>query len=93
MCIVIAASFAEEMNRCRYMSTLLAQSLSSQGYGFLSVDAYGTGDSEGDFKDAGWEQTCQDLITGVSYACTLGIKKSHYWAYDWVPYRLYRLLQ
>ena len=74
-CIIIAASFAEEMNRCRYMSTLLAQSLANHGYGFISVDAYGTGDSEGDFKDAGWEQACQDLLAGISYAYTLGYQK------------------
>jgi len=74
-CIIIAASFAEEMNRCRYMSTLLAQSLTNHGYGFISIDAYGTGDSEGDFKDTGWEQACQDLLTGISYAYTLGYQK------------------
>lgn len=74
-CFIVAASFAEEMNRCRYMGTLLAQSLSKLGYGFLVVDAYGTGDSAGDFQDASWEQSCRDLITGIEYAKILGYQQ------------------
>jgi len=74
-CIVVAPSFAEEMNRCRYMGTLLAQQLSQQNFGFLSVDAYGTGDSEGEFESSSWEQSCKDLKTAVSYACTLGYQQ------------------
>ncbi len=71
-CFVIAPSFAEEMNRCRYMGTMLAQLLSRNGFGYLIVDTYGTGDSEGDSKDVGWDQNCQDLKTAFEYAHTLG---------------------
>ncbi|HBV21158.1 MAG TPA: hydrolase 2, exosortase A system-associated [Nitrosomonas sp.] len=74
-CFVVASSFAEEMNRCRYMGTMLAQQLTQQNFGFLSVDAYGTGDSDGEFKDSNWEQSCQDLMTAVSYANTIGYQK------------------
>ncbi|SER12357.1 exosortase A system-associated hydrolase 2 [Nitrosomonas sp. Nm51] len=74
-CIVAAASFAEEMNRCRYMCTLFAQQVSQFNYGFLSVDTYGTGDSEGEFKDSNWEQGCQDLLAAITYAGTLGYQK------------------
>lgn len=74
-CIVVAASFAEEMNRCRYMSTMFAQQISQFDFGFLSVDAYGTGDSEGEYKDSSWNQSCQDLQTAITYAGTLGYQK------------------
>lgn len=74
-CFVVAASFAEEMNRCRYMNTMFAQQISQFNYGFLSIDAYGTGDSEGEFKDSNWEQSCQDLLGAVTYARTLGYQK------------------
>ncbi|SFK83726.1 exosortase A system-associated hydrolase 2 [Nitrosomonas aestuarii] len=74
-CFVVASSFAEEMNRCRYMGTMLAQQLTQQNFGFLVVDAYGTGDSDGEFRDSNWEQSCQDLMTAVSYADTLGYKQ------------------
>ena len=73
-CFIVAPSFAEEMNRCRYMCTMLAQALAEQGYAFLSVDSYGVGDSEGDFVDADWEQGNKDLLTGIAYAQKLGFK-------------------
>lgn len=72
---LVAPSFAEEMNRCRYMCTLLAQSLIENNCAFLSIDPYGTGDSEGEFVDAEWETSCSDLLTGVAYAEELGFKR------------------
>lgn len=74
-CFVVASSFAEEMNRCRYMCTMLAQSLAEHGYAFLSVDPYGVGDSEGDFVEADWGQANKDLLTGIAYAEELGFKE------------------
>lgn len=74
-CFIVVPSFAEEMNRCRYMCTMLAKSLASNDFGYLSVDSYGTGDSAGDFIDAGWEQGCRDLLTAISYAEKLGYEK------------------
>ncbi len=74
-CFIVVQSFAEEMNRCRYMCTMLAQLLGKNNFGYLLVDSYGTGDSEGDFIDADWEQGCRDLLTAVSYAESLGYNK------------------
>lgn len=71
-CFVVAASLAEEMNRCRYMGTMLAQQLSVRGYGYLAVDTYGAGDSAGDTRDVRWSQICQDLKTAIDYAHHLG---------------------
>jgi exosortase A-associated hydrolase 2 len=74
-CIVAIPSFAEEMNRCRYMQTMLAQALNKQGHALVSVDPYGTGDSSGDFVEASWEQWIQDTIDATHYAKQLGYKK------------------
>ena len=74
-CFVLAPSFAEEMNRCRYMCTLLAQGITKHGHGYLSVDPYGTGDSAGEFVDANWETWCEDLIAACDYARTLGYSR------------------
>lgn len=74
-CIIVVPSFAEEMNRCRYMQTLLAQALNKQGHALVSVDPHGTGDSSGDFVEADWEQWIQDTITAVAYAKHLGYQK------------------
>lgn len=71
-CFIVLAPFAEEMNRCRYMQTMLAQSLAKRGYGVLIVDPYGTGDSEGDFVDADWQQWREDTLCTETYARKLG---------------------
>lgn len=74
-CFVIVPPFAEEMNRCRYMCTLFAQSLRGANYGILSVDLYGTGDSAGDFIDADWQQWRGDILQAIDHAKELGYAK------------------
>jgi exosortase A-associated hydrolase 2 len=71
-CVVVIPSFAEEMNRCRYMQTLLAQELNKQNHALISVDPYGTGDSAGDFAEASWTQWIEDTISAAHYAEQLG---------------------
>lgn len=73
-CIIVIPSFAEEMNRCRYMQTMLAQALNKQGHALISVDPYGTGDSSGQFVEADWDQWIQDAISSANYAKQLGYK-------------------
>lgn len=72
LCVVVVPSFAEEMNRCRYMQTLLAQRLNTAGHGLLTVDPYGTGDSAGDFAEGDWQQWIDDTATAIGYARELG---------------------
>ena len=74
-CVVVLPAFAEEMNRCRYMQTLLAQALTAQGIGLLAVDPFGTGDSAGDFQDADWSGWVTDSTQAASYASTLGYQR------------------
>ena len=62
--VVVAPPFAEEMNKCRRMWTLLAAQLETAGIGTLIPDLHGTGESDGDFAAARWnaliwtEPTC-----------------------------------
>jgi exosortase A-associated hydrolase 2 len=44
------------MNKSRHMLALLGQRLASAGMLYILSDLYGTGDSEGDFEQATWEQ-------------------------------------
>lgn len=74
-CFIVVPSFAEEMNRCRYMCTMLAQQLSEQGYGYLSVDLFGTGDSAGDFSEADWKTWRADLVSACDHAKSLGYSR------------------
>lgn len=71
-CFVLAPSFAEEMNRCRYMCTMLACRLAQLGCGFLSVDLYGTGDSAGDFSEADWTTWRDDIDAACDHARQIG---------------------
>lgn len=59
--VLLAPAFNEEMNRCRSMVTLQAQAFARLGYGTLVIDPHGTGDSEGEFRDARWELWLRDL--------------------------------
>jgi exosortase A-associated hydrolase 2 len=60
-CVLVAAPFAEEMNKSRRMITLLAAQLAQRGVATVIVDPFGTGDSEGDFEAADWQRWKQDL--------------------------------
>lgn len=53
--------WAEEMNKSRRMAALQARALAATGWHVLQVDLTGTGDSSGDFADAGWELWLDDL--------------------------------
>lgn len=64
--------FAEEMNKSRRMAALLASSLAESGTATLLADLWGTGDSEGDFKDARWNIWRADLQAGVGLLADLG---------------------
>ena len=65
--VVVVPPFAEEMVRVRRMVSLLARRLSSVGVGTLVLDLFGTGDSEGDFRDAQWDIWRSDLGTAIDW--------------------------
>lgn len=59
--ILLVPPFAEEMNKSRRMLIQQAKQLAQQGHIVLLIDLFGTGDSEGDFKDATWAGWCDDI--------------------------------
>ncbi|MBT8144916.1 MAG: hypothetical protein KJO55_09465, partial [Gammaproteobacteria bacterium] len=60
-CIVIVPPFAEELNKCRRMMALLGRAASDAGMGCCYLDLSGTGDSEGEFANATWQQWRDEL--------------------------------
>jgi exosortase A-associated hydrolase 2 len=66
-CMLFIHPFAEEMNRSRRMSALLAQALSQAGWGVLRVDLLGCGDSSGDFADADWSAWLADIRAALDW--------------------------
>ena len=59
--IVHVPPFGEEMNKSRKMIVTQARELAEAGGCVLLFDLYGTGDSEGEFEEAGWEGWLRDL--------------------------------
>jgi len=59
--LVYVPPFAEEMNRARRMAALQARALAEAGVPVLIPDLFGTGDSEGEFRDARWRLWQADI--------------------------------
>ncbi|WP_081933948.1 hydrolase 2, exosortase A system-associated [Massilia sp. 9096] len=59
--LLYVAPFGEEMNRTRRAAALQARALALQGVAVLQIDLYGSGDSDGEFRDASWQTWKQDL--------------------------------
>lgn len=53
--------FTEEMNKSRRMAALAAQHFAAQGWRVLQFDLSGTGDSAGEFVEAGWDAWLEDV--------------------------------
>lgn len=65
--VLMLPPFAEEMNMSRRMVYLTGRAFAAAGYGFLSLDLTGTGDSSGDFADARWETWQEDARTAGAW--------------------------
>jgi exosortase A-associated hydrolase 2 len=61
--VLVVHAFAEEMNKTRAAVSDGARALADAGYGVLSIDLTGCGDSAGDFGDATWSRWLADLAT------------------------------
>lgn len=69
---LIIPPFGEEMNRCRRFMNDLARAYQRRGHGALILDLYGTGESEGNFKDANWDIWLSDVKTAQKYLQKVG---------------------
>ena len=77
--ILVVPPFAEEMNRCRSMVAMQAQALAAMGFGTLTLDLRGTGDSAGEFDEGDWEGWRADLQCGVDWLRQQGQGCSALW--------------
>lgn len=65
--VLVVPAFNEEMNRCRSMVTLQAQALAALGFGTLTVDLFGTGESDGGYGDARWEIWIDNICQAMKW--------------------------
>jgi exosortase A-associated hydrolase 2 len=73
--VVYVPPFAEEMNKARRTWALLSQRLARHGFGTLSIDFAGTGDSDGEFCEATLPAWLDDLGAAFDYAARCGAAK------------------
>ena len=58
------------MNKARRQAAIQARALASDGFSVLVPDLFGTGDSDGELRDARWETWLDDLERGANLAGT-----------------------
>lgn len=78
--VLVLPPIAEEMNKARPMLAEQARALARAGLDVLLPDLHGTGDSEGEFGEATFEQWGRDLRTAHAWLAQLGYPKIHLWA-------------
>lgn len=71
--------FAGEMPASRNVIAALSRDLARMGFGVLSIDLFGCGDSEGDFGDARWEIWTDDLSLAVGWLQERGQDRVSLW--------------
>jgi exosortase A-associated hydrolase 1/exosortase A-associated hydrolase 2 len=59
--VIWVHAFAEEMNKTRRLSALMARLLASEGWRVVQKDLSGCGDSTGDFGEASWAAWVDDV--------------------------------
>ncbi len=67
-CVLIVPPFGEEMNKSRRMIAQMTRRLAERGIACVVCDFYGTGDSEGEFRDATLERWQEDLRAVVQWS-------------------------
>jgi exosortase A-associated hydrolase 2 len=70
--VLIAPAFAEEMNKTRTMLAEVGRALRARGIATVVVDLYGTGDSEGEFRDATYTCWIDDLARAAAWSADEG---------------------
>jgi len=72
--LLVVSPFAEEMNKCRPMMARAAADYGTRHGLALLVDLYGTGDSEGDFRDATVARWRHDLRSATEWLEGQGVR-------------------
>jgi exosortase A-associated hydrolase 2 len=73
--LILVPPFAEEMNKSRRSFALLARRLAPHGWTVWLPDLKGTGESEGDFGTATWEDWLADIAFFRSEAQSQGARR------------------
>jgi exosortase A-associated hydrolase 2 len=76
---VYVPPFAEEMNRSRRMVSLQARELAKRGVGVLLLDLFGTGDSEGEFREGTWQAWIGDVEAAIFWLRAQGSARNGLW--------------
>ncbi|MGA8765360.1 MAG: hydrolase 2, exosortase A system-associated [Candidatus Sulfotelmatobacter sp.] len=71
--------FAGEMAASRNVIAALSRDLARMGFGVLTVDLFGCGDSSGDFREARWEIWRDDLAAAVRWLQEQGRDQISLW--------------
>jgi exosortase A-associated hydrolase 2 len=71
--VLILPPFAEEMNKARKAMSDLSHALAARGVPSLTLDLFGTGDSEGEFEAANWARWCANVEGVVRHVEGRGI--------------------
>lgn len=71
--VLVVPPFAEEMNKSRAMLADTARRLAERGVATVLPDLFGTGDSEGEFREADWETWKHDLARVAEWAAGEGL--------------------
>lgn len=66
--VVWVHAFAEEMNKTRRMSALMARLFAGDGWRVVQKDLSGCGDSAGDFSEASWAAWLDDVESELDRA-------------------------
>lgn len=77
--ILYVPPFAEEMNKTRPSAAIQARELAKCGFAVLQVDLFGTGDSEGEFKDATLEGWHQDIALSLDWLAKINPPAFYFW--------------
>lgn len=70
--MLIVPPFAEEMNKSRKMFAEIGQALRARGVATVIVDPYGTGDSDGEFREASYAGWLEDLGRAATWSAEEG---------------------
>lgn len=72
--------FGEELNRSRHMISKMARTMNQNGYGVFLPDLFGTGDSEGTYKDATWDIWKNNICAAHDWLTDKGRNNISFWA-------------
>jgi alpha/beta superfamily hydrolase len=69
---LIIPPFAEELNKSRWILAEVGRELARRGVASILPDLYGTGDSDGEFREACWTRWRKDIAQAAAWSAAQG---------------------